>query len=605
MPHAVHKIASSASSANEDMLRHLAFDNSVEANIISTVSTGKLVMANAAACALLGYSQTELLTKSRANIFDITETSFKKMLKQRTAEGSSKALITAIKKKGTRLPCQITSAVFLDDRGIKKSITTIHQVSQDISGLQGIPTSAEMTSASMLAENKEWIKYIAKTSYDVMWDWNVQTGKIYVGNSIEEIFGYKVQNNTVYIKHFKKCLDSVEVKKIEKRLFKILGSVRKNWKDSFQFARMDGSIATTRCRANIIRDENGKAIRLIGAMQDISNLEELQQKLDQQIRDQAVSGNEKPHSGYKESLKLIFNSSTDVLFDIDLNTDEVMISDAYEKEFGYSLSGNMTMAHDWLQHIHPDDKAIVQKDYLKMLASTKTKWKCRYRFLRADNSIANVESTRIILRDAQGKAYRMIGNMHETSKNTGPDSTLSKTITLKEIQIADTLEEAKNAVRSDIGRELHDNVNQLLGASSLYIGMAKKGGRDSQLYLERSSEYTASAIEAIRKLSKGLTTDTIKEIGLCESIQNIVRDTMEVHPAKITVSIKNFDELGVSDKFKLALFRIVQEQLNNIIKHAKAAKVAITIEQNNKQITLNVSDDGIGFDTKKNAQVLV
>jgi PAS domain S-box-containing protein len=80
-------------------LRYLAFDNSLQANIVTTAGDGKIVIANHAACTLLGYSKKEILTKSRSDIFDIEESGFKKMLKQRTLEKHSIALVTAIKKK--------------------------------------------------------------------------------------------------------------------------------------------------------------------------------------------------------------------------------------------------------------------------------------------------------------------------------------------------------------------------------------------------------------------------------------------------------------------------------------------------------------------------
>src|ERR1035441_10043114 len=82
---------------NADAILHqLAFNNSLQANIITTVSTGKIIIANSAACKLLEYSETELLTKSRTAIFDIKEDSFKRMLYERSAEGHSSAIVTAI-----------------------------------------------------------------------------------------------------------------------------------------------------------------------------------------------------------------------------------------------------------------------------------------------------------------------------------------------------------------------------------------------------------------------------------------------------------------------------------------------------------------------------
>src|SRR5687768_5739788 len=119
-------------SATHNELYHLAFDNSLQANIVSTVSSRKIILANRAACKLLAYSKKELLAKSRKVIFDISEKSFKKMLKQRMSEGHSNAFVTAIKKGGKPIPCEITSAVFLDENGIEKSITTIVDMGKSI-----------------------------------------------------------------------------------------------------------------------------------------------------------------------------------------------------------------------------------------------------------------------------------------------------------------------------------------------------------------------------------------------------------------------------------------------------------------------------------------
>ena len=172
-------------------------------------------------------------------------------------------------------------------------------------------------------------------------------------------------------------------------------------------------------------------------------------------------------------------------------------------------------------------------------------------------------------------------------------------IKLKAIQIADAISTAKELERSDLGKELHDNINQLLVASKLYIDIAGKDKEHFEMYLKRSTEYTLSAIEAIRKLTKGLITDVIQDIGLCDAIENMSRDIMQTHPVKITCETE-IDQISQIDaKFNLNIFRIVQEQLNNIIKHAKASIVKIKYFQDKGSIMLMISDNGIGFDTTK------
>jgi PAS domain S-box-containing protein len=613
----------SSPSSTDDTLVHLAFDNSLQANIISTVSSGKIIMANRSACKLLGYSKKDLLTTKRSSVFDINNSNFKKMLKERTLEGQSEASITAIKKSGKPISCKITSAVFTDEHGIKKSITTIEDISQSILKQKNIDTEkekiiadnialakskqklidikkekivadniilAQSKSDARLAENNEWIKCIAEASYDVMWDWDISNGLIYVGDSIKEVFGYKVQNNTVNFTDFILCLLPEEKAAIEKKLLKTLASGSKSWNDSFKFKRLDGSTASTTSRASIVRNEKGKVIRLIGAIKDVSMLQELEKKLKEQIAIQMDQS---------EKFLLAAKISFDGIWDWNLLTNDFFLGEGFEELFGYAVKSSAGNIADWSNHLHPDDKEAIEKGLKDAIVSPASHWEHAYRFIKADGSIASVFGRASIIRDSDGKAYRMIGAVHDISKQKVLEERLEQEMKLKEKQIAEATQEARETERSNIGKELHDNVNQLLGASRLYLSMAKLGGENSEMYFSRSSQYTLTAIEEIRKLTKVLTTDVIKNLGLCESIDNVVRDTMEVNPIKISCALKSFKEDSVNDKFKLNVFRIVQEQLNNILKHAKASEATISLLQSAKFIILAISDNGVGFDTGK------
>src|ERR1035437_6702854 len=174
---------------------------------------------------------------------------------------------------------------------------------------------------------------------------------------------------------------------------------------------------------------------------------------------------------------------------------------------------------------------------------------------------------------------------------------LEKNIKQKEITEAVII--AQESERSKIGRELHDNVNQLLGATKLYIDMGKRDDENRESLLSSASTYTLTAIEEIRKLSKILITPLIKEIGLTDSIKGLTKEIMLVHPIQILFTAKDFIEAGFSDKFKLNIFRIVQEQINNALKHAQAKKININIEDNYGKLLISIADDGIGFDTSK------
>jgi PAS domain S-box-containing protein len=388
----------------EDTLHHLAFDHSLQPNIISSVGDGKIITANIAACKLLGYSKTDLLTKSRSAIFDVNKRSFKKMLKQRTAEGQSTALATAVRKDGSVLPCQITSSIFIDN-GIEKAITTIVDLSNSLLIQKNINTKKEKIVAAniviaqnksdvRLAENNEWIKYIAKTSYDVMWDWDIVTGEIYVGDSIVEVFGYKVEDNKVNFRDLRRCFLPQEKDIVEKKLFEILASDSRSWKDSFTFKRGDGSVAFTTCRASIVRDENRKAIRMIGALQDISKLQELENKLEEQ-----------------KDIGRIDIVAVDILWDWNILADEVCIGEGFEDLLGCTNLMNNNYSKDWRHYLHPDDRAATKKGLQQAIESAAANWQYTHRLKKVDGSTARVFNRASIFRDDNKKASRVVGIM--------------------------------------------------------------------------------------------------------------------------------------------------------------------------------------------------
>lgn len=140
-----------------------ALDNSLEPNILSETDSGKIILVNAAACNLLGYSKKELLTRFRSEILDINERSFKKMLKK-GGRFMGAGIISAIKKCGKLVPCEINSAAFTSEHGIKKTITTIHDMCYGLIRQRNIDSKKEKIVADniILAKTKQGKIDIAK-----------------------------------------------------------------------------------------------------------------------------------------------------------------------------------------------------------------------------------------------------------------------------------------------------------------------------------------------------------------------------------------------------------------------------------------------------------
>jgi signal transduction histidine kinase len=165
-------------------------------------------------------------------------------------------------------------------------------------------------------------------------------------------------------------------------------------------------------------------------------------------------------------------------------------------------------------------------------------------------------------------------------------------------KIADIIRKTQENERKLIGRELHDNVNQILSTVKLFMGMLQPEKAREKHIRDKSVGYVMMAIEELRKISREMVAATDKETGLAESIQSIIEDIHYCTRMKITFSCHPGIEFLHPDK-KIALLRIVQEQLKNIVNYSKAKRVMINLDLRDGNVSMEIKDNGVGFDAAK------
>lgn len=159
---------------------------------------------------------------------------------------------------------------------------------------------------------------------------------------------------------------------------------------------------------------------------------------------------------------------------------------------------------------------------------------------------------------------------------------------------------AQEQERSVIGLELHDNINQVLTTIKLHNEMVLGGLAEPGAILPRSINHLQSCINEIRGLSRRLSAPTLGKISLSESVTDLVNSINETNKVKITCSISGLSDTALKKELHLGIYRILQEQLHNVIKHSKASEVTVQLEQRPEAIRLQVADNGIGFVVSKN-----
>jgi two-component system sensor histidine kinase UhpB len=152
---------------------------------------------------------------------------------------------------------------------------------------------------------------------------------------------------------------------------------------------------------------------------------------------------------------------------------------------------------------------------------------------------------------------------------------------------------AQEAERNRIGLELHDNVNQILVSARLYIDSIERNPRIRKMLIANATEHIDLAIAEIRAIGKRQVIPP-KGFNLKELIDELVME-MNDRTGTTFICIMPAD-LAIDDDLKLNIYRIVQEQIMNILKHACASAARITICPVHDALLVKITDDGRGFD---------
>jgi signal transduction histidine kinase len=166
--------------------------------------------------------------------------------------------------------------------------------------------------------------------------------------------------------------------------------------------------------------------------------------------------------------------------------------------------------------------------------------------------------------------------------------------------LSDRLLLEQEAERKRIALELHDGIGQSLSAIKFSVEMAMQNSEDqtaaqNRQYLENVVGKLRSAIEEVRAISMGLRPSMLDDLGLITTIDWLCREFQSLNPDIRLDKRISIAESDVPDALKIVVFRILQEALNNIEKHARATAVAVELARTVKALILRVKDNGRGI----------
>ena len=152
--------------------------------------------------------------------------------------------------------------------------------------------------------------------------------------------------------------------------------------------------------------------------------------------------------------------------------------------------------------------------------------------------------------------------------------------------------------RRDLASQLHEGVSQELFAAQLKLASLKHSITDP-IQLQRLNEVNAQIVKSIREI-KSITYDlsppVLYDLGLPEALESLAKTFETRHGLKVTVDFQG-EPGNCKDEIKHIIYRVVREVLQNTVKHARADRASVFVEKTENDLFVDVTDNGIGFDT--------
>jgi PAS domain S-box-containing protein len=290
-----------------------------------------------------------------------------------------------------------------------------------------------------------------------------------------------------------------------------------------------------------------------------------------------------------------------------------------EEICGYTNKELNSEKESWLSIIHPDDKAKV---FMKgsELAKRKQNIVQTYRIVTKGGDNRWVEDWKTSLFTEEGEFIGIDGIVVDITKRKRTEEALQKIHVeleqrvekrTRELEVQKTrlrflsaqLINAQEQERRRVSKGLHDEMGQALAILKLRLRSIQRDFPEGQSTLKEEFDDTAQhvdqIIETVRRLSKDLSPAILEDLGLSSALEWLIENFGKQHSIRTSVEMVNIDHL-FSQETQTNLYRIFQEALTNIIKHARAGHVSFVVKKEEKgSVFFLIKDNGKGFDVNE------
>jgi len=294
-----------------------------------------------------------------------------------------------------------------------------------------------------------------------------------------------------------------------------------------------------------------------------------------------------------ERLRLSLESGESVGWELDLATKREYWFGDVRNMFGSSSDTFDGEVGDFYRYVHPEDKPRVSKAVAEA-KHNRTPFFEEFRIVHPDGATHWIVSRGKFEYTKNGNATRMLGMAVDITGRKLAEGALAS--------VSRRLIEAHEEERTRIARELHDDINQRISLLTVNLGTLKQGLPTSEGQTRHCIEEAHKQVKELGKdiqaLSHRLHSSKLEYLGLATACAGFCKELSDRYDIKIRFHSRDIPK-ELPEEIALCLFRVLQEALQNAIKHSGVQQFEVSLEATMNEILLSVHDSGIGFNAEK------
>ena len=284
----------------------------------------------------------------------------------------------------------------------------------------------------------------------------------------------------------------------------------------------------------------------------------------------------------------------------DPGSGRVTWSDELYRIYGVERGSFTPSFEAYLERVHPEDRARVSETVAGALVDGHS-FSFEERVVRPDGTVRSLRSQGEVLKTPQGRPLKLLGACFDVTGQKDYEAQLRAAAESLQ-RLSRRLVEAEEAERRRIARELHDRVGQNLSALNInldiVLGMlGEQGPKELRVRLRDSLALVDGTLQTIENVMADLRPPLLEEYGLGAALGWHAEELMRRTQLRVSLEDRAKERIReLRPEAAITLFRIAQEALANVTKHAEADAVAILLQMEETAFLLRIRDDGRGFD---------